>query len=159
MIDVDPLVEALGDSLAYSADDHSAVMWVESSVEHHFPQANRNEVRILTAAVTEALLATGLVHVGLPRGGVDFADEDVSPEQAARRVLDAGMQTLCRRRSDSGCERRSMDTLWPRVFSMIGSLQRRAIVRSRPPLVRDTESEADPGTAVSPHPSAPRSRC
>jgi hypothetical protein len=64
MIDVDPLVEALGDSLAYSADDHSAVMWVESSVEHHFPQANRDEVRILTAAVTEALLATGLVHVG-----------------------------------------------------------------------------------------------
>jgi hypothetical protein len=88
MIDVDPLVEALGDSLAYSADDHSAVMWVESSVEHHFPQANRDEVRILTAAVTEALLATGLVHVGLPRGGMDFADEDVSPEQAGRRVLD-----------------------------------------------------------------------
>jgi hypothetical protein len=40
MSDADPLLEALGDSLAYSADDHSAVMWVESSVEHHFPQAN-----------------------------------------------------------------------------------------------------------------------
>ncbi|HEY2702806.1 MAG TPA: hypothetical protein VGL20_03860 [Candidatus Dormibacteraeota bacterium] len=88
MSDVDPLGGALRDSLAYSADDHSAVMWVESSVEHHFPQATRDEVRIITAALTEALVATGLVHVGLPRGGAEFADEDVAPEEAGRRVLD-----------------------------------------------------------------------
>ncbi len=84
----DPLLDALRDSLAYVADDHSAVMWIESAVEHHFPAADRDEVRILTAALTEALLAAGLVHVGLPRGGADFADEDVSPEVAGQRVLD-----------------------------------------------------------------------
>jgi hypothetical protein len=84
----DPLLLAVGDTLAYCVDDHSAVMWAESSIEYRLPDATRDQVRILTAALVEALLINGLIHVGMPRGGADFADEPVRPEDAGRRILE-----------------------------------------------------------------------
>jgi hypothetical protein len=73
--------------------------------------------------------------------------DQCAEERRADVFSTAGTQIHFPRRSDCGCERRSTDTLWPRVFREIGSSQRPAIVRSRPPLGRDTESGADPGTA------------
>ncbi len=44
-------------------------------------------MRLLTAAVVEALLAEDLIRVGLPQGGPDFAEEDLTPQEAGDRIL------------------------------------------------------------------------
>jgi hypothetical protein len=87
MSDADPLLEALGDSLAYSADDHSAVMWVESSVENHFPQANRD----MEAGERVTCLPDGAHITFRDRSRIGLPTLEFTIETRSLQVEDQGM--------------------------------------------------------------------
>ncbi|MEA2616437.1 MAG: hypothetical protein QOE72_2220 [Chloroflexota bacterium] len=85
--DTSTLRELVRDVLAMSFDDHSLIAWVASELRRQLPQLNDDDLRVLTATITQALLEAGLVEVGVPAGR-QFVAENTSPDQVARRIKD-----------------------------------------------------------------------
>lgn len=85
--DTSTLRELVRDVPAMSSDDHSVIAWVASELRRQHPRLTDDDLRVLTATITQALLEAGLVEVGVPAGR-QFVAEHISPHQVARRIKD-----------------------------------------------------------------------
>jgi hypothetical protein len=83
--DTSTVRQLVRDVLAMSVDDHSLIAWVASELRRQHPQLNDDDLRVLTATITQVLLETGLVEIGVPAGR-QFLAEHISPHEVTRRI-------------------------------------------------------------------------